>query len=83
MSVGGDKRRDGHLESLFMCPFHFLFTDESRTGWGVHLEDLTAAGIWTEEEPNLHFIGDCSSTGSEHFQGLDHGRVRSHFERQW
>ena len=25
-----------------------------RTGWGTHLQDLTAAGIWREEECNLH-----------------------------
>ena len=27
-----------------------LFTYAPNTGWGAHLHDLTATGIWTEEK---------------------------------
>ena len=38
-----------------MCPFQLLlFIDVSRSGWGAHLQDLTAARIWIEEELNHH-----------------------------
>ena len=38
---------------LFPPPL-LLFTNVSRTGWEVHLQNLTAAGTWTEEEDNCH-----------------------------
>ena len=37
-----------------MLPPSLLFMDVLRTGWGAHLQDLTPAGVWTEEELNLH-----------------------------
>ena len=35
-------------------PSVILLTDAQKTGWGLHLLDLTAAGIWTREELGLH-----------------------------
>ena len=31
-----------------------LFTDSSNEGWGAHLEDSTARGVWSEPESRLH-----------------------------
>ena len=31
-----------------------LFTDASNVGWGAHVEDLTAAGIWSPREQTWH-----------------------------
>lgn len=31
-----------------------LFTDASQVGWGAHVEDLTAAGTWSESERAWH-----------------------------
>ena len=34
-------------------PSFLLFTDASVTGWGTHLQDLMAAGVWPREERKL------------------------------
>ena len=39
------KRRGGVLKSFSKCPLYLLFTDLSQTVWGVHLRDLTSAGM--------------------------------------
>ena len=45
---------------LIGCPLHaeeqnlLLFTDASFNGWGAHLGDLTASGMWSDTETNLH-----------------------------
>ena len=31
-----------------------VFTDTSNEGWGAHLEDSTARGVWSEPESHLH-----------------------------
>ena len=31
-----------------------LFTDASWQGWGAHLQELVASGVWTQDEQNLH-----------------------------
>ena len=31
-----------------------LFTDTSNKGWGVHLKDYTARGVWSTTESQLH-----------------------------
>ena len=31
-----------------------IFTDASNVGWGAHLEDATAKGVWSEPESRLH-----------------------------
>ena len=31
-----------------------LFTDASSVGWGAHVEDLSAAGVWSAEQTLLH-----------------------------
>ena len=35
-------------------PFPLLCTDTSRTGWGAHLLNLVAAGVWSREERDLY-----------------------------
>ena len=35
-------------------PSLFLFTDASLAGWGAHLLDSTAVGVWSWEEKKLH-----------------------------
>ena len=35
-------------------PDMLLFTDASLKGWGAHLDDLQAAGLWTPSERDLH-----------------------------
>ena len=40
---------------LQVPPLSFLlFTDASLTCWGAHLLDLPAAGVWPQEEKELH-----------------------------
>ena len=31
-----------------------LYSDASRSGWGAHLLDRSASGIWSEQESSLH-----------------------------
>ena len=33
---------------------NYLFTDSSPKGWGAHMQELTASGIWTEQLSTLH-----------------------------
>ena len=35
-------------------PDHLLFTDASQLGWGAHLRDLEAQGLWSQEEKLWH-----------------------------
>ena len=35
-------------------PTMLLFTDASLRGWGAHLEDLVASGVWSEADQDLH-----------------------------
>ena len=32
----------------------YLYTDSSTQGWGAHLQDLTASGIWSQDQAQLH-----------------------------
>ena len=32
----------------------YLYTDSSTQGWGAHLQDLTASGIWSQDQSQLH-----------------------------
>ena len=46
--LDGDWRRGGHQESLTRLLLHlFMYSQTSWTGWRVHLQDLTAAEIWS------------------------------------
>ncbi|XP_070205904.1 uncharacterized protein [Littorina saxatilis] len=36
------------------APENDLFTDASQTGWGAHLADQTAAGVWDVSQGSLH-----------------------------
>ena len=54
-----------------------VFTDASNEGWGAHLGDSTARGVWSNTESHLHInltVKSCSS-GPQEFraslQGLD------------
>ena len=33
---------------------YYLYTDSSTQGWGAHLQDLTASGIWSQDQSQLH-----------------------------
>ena len=33
---------------------YYLFTDSSTRGWGAHMQNLTAAGTWTDKLSHLH-----------------------------
>ena len=35
-------------------PEMLLFTDASQAGWGTHLQELGASGVWSESEKHLH-----------------------------
>ena len=35
-------------------PEMLLFTDASLEGWGAHLQEMVASGVWSETEQNLH-----------------------------
>ena len=35
-------------------PPEVLYTDASNEGWGAHLLDLTASGLWSKDEKSLH-----------------------------
>jgi len=35
-------------------PTHHLFTDASNSGWGAHMNSLTASGRWSSEEGEAH-----------------------------
>ena len=35
-------------------PSQLLYTDASLSGWGAHLLDLTASGVWSAEESSMH-----------------------------
>ena len=37
-----------------LAPDHLLFSDASSQGWGAHLKDLQAQGLWTQEEGLMH-----------------------------
>ena len=32
----------------------YLYTDSSTQGWGAKLQDLTASGIWSQDQAQLH-----------------------------
>ena len=32
----------------------YLYSDSSTQGWGAHLQDLTAYGIWSQDQSQLH-----------------------------
>ena len=32
----------------------YLYSDSSTQGWGAHLQDLTASGIWSQDQAQLH-----------------------------
>ena len=73
-----------------------VFTDASNEGWGAHLGDSTARGIWSEPESRLHIIffgAKGSVSGPQEFraslQGPDcsdsngqHNRVFLHQQRR-
>ena len=33
---------------------YYLYSDSSTQGWGAHLQDLTASGIWSQDQSQLH-----------------------------
>ena len=33
---------------------YYLYTDSSTWGWGAHLQELTASGIWSQDQSQLH-----------------------------
>ena len=33
---------------------YYLYTDSSTQGWGAHLQELTASGIWSQDQSQLH-----------------------------
>ena len=33
---------------------YYLYTDSSTPGWGAHLQELTASGIWSQDRTQLH-----------------------------
>ena len=33
---------------------HYLYTDSSTQGWGAHFQELTASGIWSQDQSQLH-----------------------------
>ena len=33
---------------------YYLYTDISTQGWGAHLQELTASGIWSQDQTQLH-----------------------------
>ena len=33
---------------------YYLYTDSSTQGWGAHLQELTAPGIWSQDQSQLH-----------------------------
>ena len=35
---------------------YYLYTDSSTQGWGAHLQDLTASGIWSQDQSQLHIM---------------------------
>ena len=51
-------REEGRLTQgvpvMIPPPEMTLFTDASRSGWGAHLEELVASGVWTEDDQHLH-----------------------------
>ena len=48
----GNLRRGVQLGTLDVE--YYLFTDISTKGWGAHMQNLTAAGTWTDELSHLH-----------------------------
>ena len=36
------------------CGVLNLYTDSSTQGWGAHLQELTASGIWSQDQSQLH-----------------------------
>ena len=62
-----------------------LFTDASNEGWGAHLGDSTAIGIWSLPESHLHinFLGVKSSpSGPQEFRASLQGPDCSCSNRQ-
>lgn len=47
------KRHGGRQSSSNPAP-RLIFTDASVHGWGAHMEDRMAHGVWTDEERQLH-----------------------------
>ena len=33
---------------------YYLYTDNSTQGWGAHFQELTASGIWSQDQSQLH-----------------------------
>ena len=33
---------------------YYLYTDSSTQGWGAHLQELTASGIWSQDQFQIH-----------------------------
>ena len=33
---------------------YYLYTDSSTQGWGAHMQELTASGIWSQDQSQLH-----------------------------
>ena len=61
-----------------MLPPSLLYTKALRTGLGTHLQDLTMAGTWTEEEEEegLHVnVLEMKAVQFECLLSSDHGRV--------
>ena len=89
LSGCGNRRWDGHLVvPLQVLPLSLLlFTDQPRTSWDAHLQDLTTAGIWTKENSDFHIcILEMKAVQLAlhvwNFQRSNHGRVCGLNKRQ-
>ena len=45
---------DAGVSSSRFAPSLSLYTDSSQSGWGAHLLDFTASGVWPDEESQEH-----------------------------
>ena len=67
--VGGSRRTGGCSVSLSRFPLHPCCCISTRLlGWGAHLLDLTASGVWSQEETPPSSVL-CRSGGACMLQG--------------
>ena len=52
--VAKSHKRDERLRPSFKDHSIQLFTDASNEGWGAHLEQTSAKGLWSDREKRLH-----------------------------
>ena len=54
--MNGLQQVGGRSTFVISSPSLLLFTDVSQADWGVHLQELIAAGKWSKREADLHII---------------------------